>query len=383
MVTGARSEYGILRGLLKDIAADPALDLRLYVTGAHLSPAFGSTISEIRRDGLPVAARVPILGSGAVGPREAALAVSRGVDGFSRVFARAKPDLLLLMSDRYEMLAAASAALLHRVVVAHISGGKLTEGSMDESVRHAVTKLSHYHFTHNDENRRRLIRMGEQPSRVFATGSPFLDEILRAPRLGDAAFRQASGLESLDPYAVVLYHPETLGGRPAAAQMREVLSAVEGLPLRKVLLYPGADPGSREVIDALERFGARPDAAVLKNLPRAVFVELLRRAAVLVGNSSCGVTDTPALGVPAVNVGDRQKGMLKAGNVLDAPCRSAAIRATLKKALAPGFRRGLRGLKSPYGDGRSSARILALLKRLPTGPEVLKKPFYEGPVRGV
>jgi UDP-hydrolysing UDP-N-acetyl-D-glucosamine 2-epimerase len=377
VVTGARSEYGVLRPLLRAIARAPGLELQLYVTGGHLSRRFGMTVRDIERDRIPVAARVPILGRGVATAQDAAQAFARGVTGFSRLFAARRPDLLLVMSDRYEMLAAATAAMFNGVITAHLSGGKTTQGSTDEYVRHAVTKMSHYHFTHNPLHRRRIIRMGEQPSRVFAYGSPLLDDLVPFPRMDEKDLRARAGLRPRERYVVVLYHPETLDAVPAEKQMREVLEAVKGLPYRKILFYPGADVGSDAVIRALQRFSEENDAPLFKNLPREVFANLLKRSEALVGNSSCGVTDTPTLQVPTVNIGDRQKGMLKAGNVVDSRCRAKNIRAALRKALSPGFRARLRGLKNPYGDGRASARIVRKLKTLDLSPAILKKPFYD------
>lgn len=379
VVTGARSEYGVLRPLLRAIAADPALTLRLYVTAGHLSKRFGLTVREIEKDGFRIAARVPTLGARMETAQDASKAVARGVEGFSRLFAKARPDLLLVMSDRYEMLPPALAAMFHKIVVAHLSGGKITQGAMDESVRHALTKLSHYHFTHSPENRARLIRMGEQPSRVFATGSPLLDEVVGAPRLGRAETLKAAGLPDMDRFLIALYHPETLGATPVAAQMREFLGALKKIDMPKALFYPGADVGSEGVIAAVDAFAREKGVSVVKNIPRPVFLNLLRHCAVLVGNSSAGITDTPTFGVPVVDVGDRQKGMVRARNVVAAPCRAEAIVRAVRKAAAPAFRRRLTGLKNPYGDGRAAARIVRELKRLPLGPEALRKPFFDGP----
>lgn len=379
VVTGSRAEYGILRPLLEAIRNSRDLALRLYVTGAHLSPRFGSTVREIEKDGFPISEKVPILSAGALSPSAVAAAFSRAVSGFSKVFEKKSPDLLLLLGDRYEMLAAGVAAMLHQVVIAHVSGGKTTQGSMDESIRHSLTKLSHYHFTHAEEYRRRIIRMGEAPSRVFAYGSPLVDGIADLNPMSLEELRRQKGLETLEAGAlVVLYHPETLETSSPEAQIAEVLEGLAGVERQKVFFYPNADVGSAAVIAALERWArGRGDALLVKNLSRRAFLSVLKLSGALAGNSSCGVTDTPTLGVPAVNVGDRQKGMVKARNILDCPCRAAAIRAALKRALSRAFRRSCAGLKNPYGDGRSVARIARKLGELPLDGAVLKKVFHD------
>ncbi len=381
VVTGSRSEYGILHPLLQRLAADKRVELGLVVTGAHLLAEFGSTWRQVRADGFRIVARLPILRSAALDERAVARAVAAAVDGFSRLFAKGAPDLLVLLGDRYETLGAASAALAHRLVVAHISGGKTTEGAIDESIRHAVTKLSHYHFTHNETFRRRLLRMGEAPKRVFATGSPLVDEIASLPRLSREETLKRCGLPKLGRYAVVLFHPETLAAASPARQAAEVLRGAERSGLKLVLLYPGAEAGSGALIAELKSFAGSRKFPLLKSLPRGVFLNLLRHAEALIGNSSAGVTDAPTLGVPAVNVGGRQDGMLKARNVIDCAAEETAVFSALRRALRPGFRASLNALKNPYGDGKACARIAAALATLPLGPGILRKSFYDGEAR--
>ena len=378
VVTGSRSEYGLLRPLLRLLAKDKRIEAGVYVTGAHLRPEFGWTWREVAADGFPVWARVPILDKGPLGPRKVAQALARAVDGFSAAFERRRPDLLVVLGDRYETLGAASAALPHRVPVAHISGGKTTEGAIDEQVRHAVTKLSHYHFTHNEAFRRRLLRMGERPDRVFATGSPLVDEILSLPKRSKAETLKRCGLPPLAHYLVVVYHPETLSSDKPGQQVAEVLrgAAESGLPL--VLFYPGADAGSAEIVAELKTFSATYGAPLVRSLPREDFLSVVRHSEAIVGNSSAGVTDAPSLGVPTVNAGGRQDGMLKAKSVIDCAPTAESVADSLARALKPGFREAAAGLSNPYGDGHACPRIAEALATLPLGPDILRKPFNDG-----
>jgi UDP-hydrolysing UDP-N-acetyl-D-glucosamine 2-epimerase len=381
VVTGSRAEYGILRPLLRLLARDRRVELRLLVTGAHLRPEFGSTVREIRRDGFRPTALVPILDGGRLDARAVARATARAVDGFSRVFARSSPDLLVLIGDRYETLGAATAALAHRVPVAHISGGKTTVGVIDESIRHAVTKLSHYHFTHNAVFRARLLRMGERPERVFAYGSPLVDEIVSTKASSRAATLRACGLTGLGRYLVVAVHAETLSEVPAGRLTDAVLRGAARSGLDLVLTYPGAEAGSGEITAALKAFAAKRGARLLSSLPRALFLDLLRHSEALVGNSSAGITDAPSLGLPAVNAGGRQDGMLKAANVIDCAASGPAVARAVARALTPAFRARARKARNPYGDGRAVPRIARALATLPLGPGVVRKPFHDGVAR--
>jgi UDP-hydrolysing UDP-N-acetyl-D-glucosamine 2-epimerase len=379
VVTGSRADYGVLRPLLRRLAADRRVSLRLLVTGAHLSPAHGRTEREIRRDGFIPAARVPILGPGPLDARGVARALARATDGFSAVFARSRPDLLVLLGDRYEILGAAAAALVHRLPVAHLSGGKTTTGAIDESVRHAVTKLSQFHFTHNEEFRRRLLRMGERPERVFAHGSPLVDEIRSLARLPRAETLRRCGLAGLGPYLVVAWHPETLAARDPRADARAVLAGARLSGLELVIVAPGAEAGSAAVLAEMRRFAAASRARLVTHLPRPLFLNLLRHAEALVGNSSAGLTDAPSLGVPVVNAGGRQDGMLRSAGVRDCAVAAGAVARAVAAAISPAGRARARRATNPYGDGRAAPRIARELARLPLGPECARKPFYDGP----
>jgi UDP-N-acetylglucosamine 2-epimerase (non-hydrolysing) len=371
VVTTSRAEYGLLEPVARAIRARRDLRLQLVVSGAHLDPAFGRTEREIR---LPVAARVPML-PGDDGPVALAAALGRGAPAFARAFARLRPDLVVLLGDRYELLAPASAAVALRIPIAHLHGGEASEGVLDEQVRHALTKLSWLPFVAAEPYRRRVVRMGEDPRRVRLVGAPGLENALSLRPLPDAELSALIGLP-LDPAPLaVTYHP--CGPRPLA-ELEAVLAAVAASGRPAVLTYAGADAGGRAVNARLRAFARRDPARyrVVASLGARGWLSLLRRAAACVGNSSSGVIEAPLLRVPTVNVGARQDGRLKAPSVLDCAPDAPAVSAALRRALSPAFRRRCRG-RSPYLGGPVSRRIASALASadLRGAP---RKSFYEG-----
>lgn len=382
VATGSRADYGLLYWILKDLGASPDVELQLCVTGAHLAPEFGQTIEAIRADGFDIAAEVP---SYTPGDTSVAVAesIARGVSGFGEALARLRPDLLLLMADRYEIFAAAAAATVLRVPIAHLSGGEATEGLFDDQLRHAITKLSHLHFASMDFYRERIIRMGERPEHVFAVGEPGLDHVHRTKLLDRDAASAAIGLDLSRPTAVVTFHPVTLEPEHTGAYVAELLEALDRTPdLQLAMSYPGADPGAQIIARAFEAHAERRPRAVLhKNLGTLRYLSLLRHAHVMVGNSSSGLVEAPSFELPALNIGSRQRGRVHPANVLDVDCRAGAISEGLQTLLNPGFRAGLRGLDNPYGDGRTSERVVRILRSCDL-PGLRYKPFYDGPEKG-
>lgn len=377
VVTTSRADYGLLSRLMKTIAGDPALALQTVVTGAHLSRRFGLTVREIEADGIRIAARVPMTPAKDT-PQAVAAAVGKGTTGFARELSRLSPDIVVVLGDRYELLAACSAAVALRVPIAHIHGGEASEGVLDEQVRHAVTKLSHLHFTAAEPYRRRVIRMGEDPKRVFNFGAPGLESLSETPRLSAAELREKLGFELSGPLAVVTVHPETSNGS-ADKTLDAVLSGLDRAKLRGVLTFAGADAGGRRINERLVRFAAgRPGRAVaVASLGRRAYVSLVERADVVVGNSSSGLIEVPSLKKPTVNVGARQDGRLRAPSVVDCAPTPAAVSAALRRALSPSFRARCRGL-NPYGGGRVSEKITRVLKTVPLDCLLIKR-FHEGP----
>jgi UDP-hydrolysing UDP-N-acetyl-D-glucosamine 2-epimerase len=366
VVTGTRAEYGLLYWLLRDIADDPALELQMIVTAMHLSPEFGMTVREIEQDGLPIAARVEMLLSSDT-PVGVAKSMGLGTIGFADAFDRLRPDLVVVLGDRFEILAAAQAALVARIPIAHLHGGELTEGAVDESIRHALTKMASLHFTVAEPYRRRVLQLGEQPDRVFDFGAPGLDHLRRASRLSPEELERELGFNLRSPLALVTWHPATLGATSPMVGLAELHMALERLPdLRLIWTLPNADVGGRSLIPAIEAWAASHAARVClrASLGHKRYLSLLPLVDVMVGNSSSGLTEAPALGVPTVNIGDRQAGRLRSASVIDVAERADDIEQALRRALSPSFRAGLADMRPAYGDGDASRRIRDVLREV-------------------
>lgn len=378
ILTTSRADYGLLHWLMRAVDEDPATRLFVIAAGSHLSKAYGRTADEIEADGFKIVARVKTLPF-ADTPAGVARALGRGATAFAEALIALKPDVLVVLGDRWELLAACSAAVALRIPIAHIHGGESTEGALDEQVRHAVSKLAHLHFTAAEPYRRRLIRMGEDPARVLNVGAPGLESIRRSKPMARGELESRLGFSLKGPLAAVTVHPATLSASRGDGAVDAVLAALDRAGLRAVLTFAGADAGGRAINARLKRYAAsRPGRAVAAaSLGQRGYIGLLSAADVVVGNSSSGLIEVPALRRPTVNVGDRQKGRLRAPSVIDCPPNAAAVTRALRRALSPAFRRrNCRGL-TPYGDGRTAARILGALKRAPLGEALLRKSFHD------
>ena len=380
VLTGTRAEYGLLYWIIKAIHKDPGLELQLIVTGTHLSPEFGMTIKEIEKDGFPVAEKVEMLLSS---DTEGAVAISMGIGmiGFAKAYERLRPDILVVLGDRFEILSAVSAAVPFKIPVAHIHGGESTEGAMDEQFRHAITKMSHIHFPAASVYADRIIQMGENPDSVFCFGAPGLDNIYKLRLLSKGQLSKELGLPNKRPWGIVTYHPPTLETISVKSQIKELLNAVEMFPdICWVFTMPNADTGSRTIINALKDYAQRhPDnARLFSSLGQKRYLSLLKYADIMLGNSSSGIIEAPSFRLPVVNIGDRQKGRIRAANVIDVPAgKKSRIASAISRAISKGFRDSLKGLKNPYGNGNASPAIVETLKNLPLKNR-LKKQFYEG-----
>lgn len=380
VVTGTRAEYGLLYWIIKGIRSDSSLELNLIATGMHLSPEFGLTVKEIETDGFPIAERVEMLLSG---DTEHSIAASMGIGlmGFAKAYERLRPDMVVLLGDRFEVLSAAAAAVPFRIPIAHIHGGESTESLIDEQIRHAVTKLSHLHFTSTEAYRKRVVQMGEDPENVITAGAPGLDSIRRLRLMGRDGLEKQLGIPKGRRIGVLTYHPVTLDHDPSGG-LGEVLRAVSDFNegLFWVVTLPNADTGGRTISGGLERFaGLNPDKArCFHSLGRVPYLSLLKSASVMLGNSSSGIIEAPSFGLPVVNVGGRQGGRIRAGNVIDVLPESGLIIEALGKALSPGFRESLAGLQNPYGNGDASGKIIRAIKEART-EKLLKKRFRELP----
>jgi len=372
VMTGTRAEYGNLKPLLKAINKHPRLDLALIVTAMHLSKEFGYTIKEIRKDGFRVDTKVEMLHAEDTG---AAMAESIGkcVIRMVGVLEQIKPDILLLLGDRAEMLAGAVAAAYMGIPIAHLHGGDVSS-SVDESVRHAITKLAHIHFPATRGSANRIIKMGEDPSRIFVVGALTMDTILNEKLPKRAELSKKYGFDLSKPILLVLQHPIVTEADEAAGQMKETLDAIVELKHQTILIYPNADAGGRRMIKVIKKYEKYPFIESFKSIPYADYLGLMRVASVMVGNSSSGIIEAPAFRLPVVNIGTRQKGRERSTNVIDVGYNRREIVKAVKKALHDRkFRAKVKKCKNPYGDGKASQRIVKELSKIKITPELLQK----------
>jgi UDP-hydrolysing UDP-N-acetyl-D-glucosamine 2-epimerase len=375
VVTVARSDYGIYRPVLRALA-DRGLDIALYVGGAHLVERLGATVREVEADGYPIAERVPFLDDDD-SPAGTARALGRGVVAFANAFERTRPDVLLVLGDRYEMFAAALAALPLSLPVAHIHGGESTEGIIDEAIRHSTTKLSHLHFAATDEYARRIAQLGEEPWRITVSGAPALDEVVRFEPLSDDELERL-GVDLDGDTLLVTYHPLTLAGEDTLEELGDIVGAVEDSGQSVIVTYPGSDTRYGEVIACIEAFVNRqPRATLVPNLGSRAYFTLMSRATAMVGNSSSGIIEAASFGLPVVDVGRRQQGRLRAPNVLHVDGGRTAVRDAIATATSAEFRRTLHGLVNPYGDGNAGPRIAERLADVDLDARLLIKRFND------
>jgi UDP-hydrolysing UDP-N-acetyl-D-glucosamine 2-epimerase len=371
-VTTSRADYSHLYWPLKDLQAHPEVDLKIIALGSHLSPEFGSTVREIEADGFPIAARLECLLSS---DTDVGMAKSIGVGVLSLAdtLGQMRPDILLLIADRYEMLAPASVALALRIPIAHIEGGEISEGAIDDAVRNALTKMSHIHFTSTELARRRVISMGEEPWRVHRAGAPSLDHLRRSQLLIREELEQTLSLDLTLPTILIAYHPVTIL-RETTREADALFAALEQLPHQLVFCYPNADAGSRLLVERTERFlKARGNGHLFINLPAVTYWSLLKQVQVMIGNSSSGIMETGSFALPTVNIGMRQQGRERAANVLDALPTKESILAKIHQAQNPALLESIRGMTNPYGDGHGAERILRVLTSLPPSEQLLMK----------
>lgn len=374
VVTSSRADYSHLYWPLRLLAEHPDVDLRLIAMASHLSPEFGMTVREIEKDGFALAARIESLLSS---DSDVGMAKSIGtaVLLLADVLGAMRPDLLLLIADRYEMLAPAAVALSLRIPIAHIEGGEISEGAIDDAVRNALTKMAHIHFTSTEAARARVIAMGEEPWRVHRAGAPSLDHLRRSRLLDRGEVEARCGLDLSVRPLLVACHPVTLE-QDTIAEAAALFEALEQLATTApiVFCFPNADAGSRALVERTHDFLERhPKGRLFVNLDAVTYWSLLRCAEVMIGNSSSGIMETASLALPTVNIGTRQRGRERACNVLDADANPASILARVAQARSPEFRASLAGMDNPYGDGHAAERIVEVLTSVPLGPKLLIK----------
>jgi UDP-hydrolysing UDP-N-acetyl-D-glucosamine 2-epimerase len=374
VVTGSRAEYGLLYWLMKNLQADSAVDLQLIVTGTHLSERFGMTVHQIRADGFEVSASVPlpVEDDSVLGVTNSLAAATVGLGAR---FAELKPDVLVLLGDRYEALAAAQAAMLARIPIAHIHGGEATEGLIDEAIRHAITKLSHLHFVAAEEFRQRVIQLGESPERVWTVGAAGLDNIDKLPLLSRQALEASLGIELRQPSFLVTHHPVTLNPDEQGGAMRSLLQVLDETGGTIVITGVNADTGAHALREEAERFAALHPGRVLiaESLGSLRYLSAIKHVDAVVGNSSSGLIEAPSLGTPTLDIGPRQLGRPRAPSVVHSDEDLASLREALARTLSAEHREISARCKSPYGAPGAAERISAILRAYPLEGLIMKR----------
>jgi UDP-N-acetylglucosamine 2-epimerase (non-hydrolysing)/GDP/UDP-N,N'-diacetylbacillosamine 2-epimerase (hydrolysing) len=371
-ITGTRSDYGLMSPVYREIKADPDLELHLVVTGMQLLPEFAGSLRDVERDVFGKLHRLDMLDADDSG-MAMAQGLGRAVTGIAAIFAEANPDIVLLQGDRGEMLAGAIAAAHMNIPILHMSGGDHS-GTIDDSIRNAISKFAHLHLTTCEASSENLRRMGEEARRIIEVGEPGLDVIRTMDFISSADLAAELGLDPNQPVAVVAQHPVTTEVAEAGAQMTETMEAIISSGLQAVCTYPNSDAGGREMTRVLETYRDRPGIRIVANLGAPRFLSLLRMANVLVGNSSSGIFEAPSFRLPAVNVGTRQHGRTRATNVIDAAYDRKAILTAIRHVLHDAtFRAAIESCVNPYGDGHTALRTIDILKRLRITPALLAK----------
>lgn len=379
VVTATRAEYGLLKPVIQRILDEAELELCLLVTGAHLSKLHGETVKEIEKDGFPIAGRIPMELSDT-----SPVALNREMAGLQArtgdFFQKEKPDFLLLLGDRYEMLSVAVAAMMCRIPIGHIHGGETTEGAMDEAIRHAITKMSYLHFASIPEYRRRVIQLGEAPERVFAVGALGVENIMSIQLLSEQEIREKLQIEEKRPYGMVTFHPVTLEADGAEKQLRELMEAMKKEEeYDYVVTFANADAGGNGLNRLWQEFAAEnPRIHLFASLGVKNYLSAVKYASMVIGNSSSGILEAPSFKLPVINIGDRQKGRLQADCVINCEPSEKEIRKAMEKGRSKEFRKTLEQVENPYGKGDTSRQIVEKVKEFLNEEKIyLKKPFYD------
>lgn len=376
IVTATRAEYGILKPLIVRLRRQPEFEVQLYVTGTHLEERYGNTIQEIEADGIPVSRKVPILEQGNR-PYEVSLTMANALRGFAQVFLEEKPDLLIVLGDRTEMLGICAAAMDECIPIAHLHGGELTEGAVDDCVRHAITKMSYLHFPAAEVYRKRIIQMGESPDRVFMVGALGAENIKKAPLLTEDEIRRQCGIPQDKKYAVVTFHPVTMEN---GTEERQVQALIDAMEEKKEYFYlitkANSDAGGEKVNAMLGAYADQNEhVRLVDSLGMIRYLSSVRYAAFVLGNSSSGIIEAPALGTPTVNIGDRQKGRLLADTVISCDTTAEAIVEAICQAAITAHR-----VSDLYGDGETAEKIVCHLKEFfAQNSGQVHKQFYDLP----
>lgn len=380
VVTGSRAEYGLLYWVMKEIVAAPELELQVVATGMHLSPAFGHTYREIENDGFLINSKVEMLLSSDTSAG-ISKSVGLGILGFTDALQDLAPDVIVLLGDRFESFAAAVAALFARIPIAHIHGGEVTQGAYDEALRHSITKMAHLHLAAAERYRERILQLGESPSRVFTVGSPGIENMRRLKLLSRPEIERIMKISLGRRSFLVTFHPVTLDDNSAPDQLGALLSALGELEdTTMVFTMPNADAGGHLIPEMIRDFVAKKPSSYhsVTNLGTLKYLSLMRCVDAVVGNSSSGIIEAPSLKIATVNIGNRQKGRLRATSIIDCEPSVAEIRAALRTVFSEDFRSKLAATSNPYGEGETSKRIVEILKTVDL-TDILKKAFQDLP----
>jgi len=376
VVTGTRAEYGLLYWLMKEIGADKDLELQIIVTGMHLSPEFGLTYKEIEKE-FKINKKIEMLLSS-----DTSVGISKSMGlaqiGFAEAYDELKPDILVVLGDRYEIFSAVSAAMIARIPIAHLHGGETTEGAFDEAIRHSITKMSHLHFTATDEYKNRVIQLGEEPNRVFNVGGMGIENIKRIKLLGKKEFEESIGFKLNEKNILVTFHPVTLENSTAKEQFQELLDAIDTLEDTNIIFTKAnSDTEGRIINQMIDGYISKNShkAVAFTSLGQLRYLSALQFVDAVVGNSSSGLAEAPSFKIGTINIGDRQKGRIKAQSIIDCEPIQDSICQAFEKLYTQKFQENLKTVINPYGDGMASASVVQEIKKANLD-SILKKSFY-------
>lgn len=376
VVTGSRAEYGILKGLMKAILNDPDLTLQVIATNQHLSKLQGETYQEIERDGFMIDYKVYMADDDAPdNANSTAKSISRGIAGFSDAFDALKPDMLLILGDRYEMLAVVSTALIYKIPIAHLHGGEITEGAFDDAIRHAITKMSHLHFTSTEDYRQRVIQLGEQPDRVFNVGALGVENVMKNDFMAKEEIEQSLYFQLTDKCFLCTYHPVTLSNMPSESQVMSLLKALDDYKDYHIIFtYSNSDTNSQIIIKRIQEYvNQNPDRCIfIPSLGQRRYFSVLKYVKAVLGNSSSGVIEVPSFGIPTLDIGDRQKGRIAADSVFHCGYSTEEIKEGLEKVLS--YKE--KNIENPYYKEGTCDAIMKVIKSYPLD-KIIQKHFYD------
>lgn len=378
-ITGTRAEYGLLSRLMKMVQDDNSTQLQIIATNMHLSPKFGNTYQEIENDGFVIDKKIPILEDGKDDANATLKSMAKALSGFADAYDELKPDMVVVLGDRYEILAAAAAALIERIPIAHIHGGEITEGAYDDAIRHSITKMSHLHFASTEEYRKRIIQLGEQPDHVFNVGSIGVENIKMLPLMSKDEIEKEIGFAIDNKTILVTYHPVTLGNRTAKEDIDDFIAALEEKKdLRIIFTMPNSDTGGQAIVEAINAFVDKNHqrAKAFKSLGVLRYLSVMQHVAAVVGNSSSGLIEVPSFRIPTLNIGSRQKGRISADSVCNCGTYKASVLAGLDKILTPEFRQLAANAVNPYDKEKTASAIFHIISSYPLNGIIHKK-FYD------